>query len=92
VSGFTSEADRLEDQVVSVFNDLDIALEAASTNWKHVAKLSIYLSRTQNIDVLKNLLKKANRLDLDKTEFELVDGFARDKGLLEAETTALIAG
>jgi hypothetical protein len=31
-------------------------------------------------------------LELSKTEFEFVDGFARDKGLLEAEPTALIAG
>ena len=55
-------------------------------------RLSVYLSRTQNLEVLKNLLREANRLDLNKTEFEFVDGFARDKGLLEAEPTALIGG
>ena len=92
ISGFTSELDRLEDQVPAVLADIDDALKAASTSWTHVARLSVYLSRTQNLEVLKNLLRKANRLDLAKVEFEFVDGFARDKGLLEAEPTALIGG
>jgi enamine deaminase RidA (YjgF/YER057c/UK114 family) len=90
VSGFTSEADRLEEQVVAIVRDIDNVLQAASTHWKRVVKISVYLSRSQNIDVVKNLLDKTNRLDVDKTEFELVDGFARDKGLLEIEPTALI--
>jgi enamine deaminase RidA (YjgF/YER057c/UK114 family) len=92
VSGFTSELDRLENQVSAVLADIDEALKAASTSWEHLARLTVYLSRTQNLEVLKNLLRKANRLELTKTEFEFVDGFARDKGLLEAEATASIAG
>jgi enamine deaminase RidA (YjgF/YER057c/UK114 family) len=92
VSGFTSELDRLEDQVSGVLGDIDDVLKAASTSWKQVVRLSVYVSRTQNLEVLKNLLREANRLELSKTEFEFVDGFARDKGLLEAEPTALIAG
>lgn len=92
VSGYTSELDRLEDQVSAVLGDIDNALKAASTSWNHVARLSVYVSRTQNLEVLKNLLREANRLELSKTEFEFVDEFARDKGLLEAEPTALIAG
>jgi enamine deaminase RidA (YjgF/YER057c/UK114 family) len=90
VSGFTSEADRLEEQVVAIVRDIDNVLQAASTSWKRVVKISVYLSRSQNIDVVKNLLDKTNRLDVDKTEFELVDGFARNKGLVEIEPTALI--
>ena len=70
--------------------DIDGALKDASTNWKDVAKLSVYLSRTQNLEMLKDLLRKANLLDLSKIEFELVDGFARNKGLIEIEPTALI--
>jgi enamine deaminase RidA (YjgF/YER057c/UK114 family) len=90
VSGFTLELDRLEDQVSAVLSDIDDVLKAASTSWKQVVRSSIYVSRTQNLEVLKNLLREANRLELSKTEFEFVDGFARDKGLLEAEPTALI--
>lgn len=92
VSGFTSELEGLEAQLPAVLADIDDALKAASTSWRHVARLSVYVSRTQNLEVLKNLLREANRLDLSKTEFEFVDGFARDKGLLEAEPTALISG
>ena len=88
VSGFTSELDRLENQVPAVLADIDEALKAASTSWEHIGRLSVYLSRTQNLEVLKNLLRKANRLELAKIEFEFVDGFARDKGLLEVEATA----
>jgi enamine deaminase RidA (YjgF/YER057c/UK114 family) len=92
VSGYTSELDRLEDQVPAVLADIDEALKAASTSWQRVAKLSVYLSRSQSLELLKELLRKANRLDLTRIEFEFVDGFARDKGLLEAEATALIGG
>jgi enamine deaminase RidA (YjgF/YER057c/UK114 family) len=92
VSGFTSELDRLEDQVPAVLADVDEALKAASRSWQHVAKLSVYLSRSQSLELLKELLRKVNRLDLARIEFEFVDGFARDKGLLEAEATASIAG
>ena len=92
VSGFTSELDRLEDQVPAVLADIDEALKSASTSWQHIAKLSVYLSRSQSPELLKELLRKANQLDLARIEFEFVDGFARDKGLLEAEATALIAG
>ena len=92
VSGFTSELSRLEDQVPAVLADIDEALKTASTSWHHVTKLSVYLSRSQSLELLKELLRKANRLDLARIEIEFVDGFARDKGLLEAEATALIAG
>jgi enamine deaminase RidA (YjgF/YER057c/UK114 family) len=92
VSGFTSEKKRLEDQVPEIFADIDGALRTASTTWNQVDKVSVYLSRTQNLDALKNLLQKANRLKLGKIEFEFVDGFAREKALLEIEATALMGG
>jgi hypothetical protein len=78
--------------VPAVLADVDEALKAASRSWQHVAKLSVYLSRSQSLELLKELLRKVNRLDLARIEFEFVDGFARDKGLLEAEATASIAG
>jgi enamine deaminase RidA (YjgF/YER057c/UK114 family) len=92
VSGYTSELDRLEDQVSAVLDDIDEALKAASTSWNQLVKLSVYVSKTQNLELLKNLLREANRFEFSKTEFEFVNGFARDKGLLEAEPTALIGG
>lgn len=88
VSGFTSELDSLEDQVPAVLADIDEALKTASTSWQNMARLSVYLSRSQSLELLKQLLRKANRLDLTRIEFEFVDGFARDKGLLEVEATA----
>jgi enamine deaminase RidA (YjgF/YER057c/UK114 family) len=90
VSGFTAETDGVEKQVSEVLVDLDGALKFASTSWEQVVRVSVYLSRTQNIDGLRTLLRKANRFDLARMEIEFVDGFARDKGLLEVEVTALI--
>ena len=92
VSGFTAEANGLENQVSEVFLDLDGALKVASTSWEQVVQVSVFLSRTQNVDVLRNLLRKANRFDLAKMAIECVDGFAREKGLLEVEVTALTGG
>jgi enamine deaminase RidA (YjgF/YER057c/UK114 family) len=90
VSGFTAEADGLEKQVPEVLVDLDNALKLAPSSWEQLLKASIFLSRTQSVDGLKDLLRKANRFNLAKMEIELVDGFAREKGLLEIEVTALI--
>jgi enamine deaminase RidA (YjgF/YER057c/UK114 family) len=90
VSGFTAEADGLEKQVSEVLGDLKDALKLASTSWEQVVRVSVYLSRTQSVDGLRNFLRKGNRFDLAKMEIEFVDGFAREKGLLEVEVTALI--
>jgi enamine deaminase RidA (YjgF/YER057c/UK114 family) len=91
VSGFTSEADGLEKQVSEVLVDLDDALKLASTHWEQVVKVSVYLSRTESVDGLRDLLRKANRFDPAKMEIEFVDGFARERGLLEIEVTAFAA-
>jgi hypothetical protein len=42
------------------------------------AEIVCILSRSQKLELLKELLRKANRLDFAKTEFQFVDGFARD--------------
>jgi enamine deaminase RidA (YjgF/YER057c/UK114 family) len=91
VSGFTAEADGLEKQVSEVLVDLEDALKLASTGWEQVVGVSVYLSRTQSVDGLRNLLRRANRFDLAQMKIEFVDGFAREKALLEVEVTALIS-
>ena len=90
VSGFTSEADRLEDQVPEVLAALGDALKNASSSWAQVVKLSIFLSKTEKLDFLKALLAKANALELPKMQFAFVNGFSREPSLLEAEATALV--
>ena len=90
-SGFTSDADTLENQVAAVLRALSIAFGVAATNWSNVVKLSLFLHRSQKLDALKELLEKGTpALDIAKVEFGFVDGYAGDRSLLEVEATAVI--
>lgn len=92
-SGFTSSADTLEDQVPEIVETLAGALALSgvlSQDWKKVGKLSLFLHRSQKLDVLKDLLAKANMLDVHQVEFGFVDGYAGERSLLEVEATAVI--
>lgn len=88
VSGFTASEGGLEDQVPQVLADIEKTLKAAGTDWNRVVKLSGYLHRSQSIEALKALLKKAGKAEVPQTEFGFVDGFAGEKSLLEVEVTA----
>ncbi len=92
-SGITSSTDTLEDQVSEVLKALAGALAvsgALSQNWRKTGKLSLFLHRSQKLELLKDLLAKANWLDVHQVEFGFVDGYAGEKSLLEAEATAVI--
>ena len=91
-SGYTSNADTFEVQVSQVLEAVDSSLVAAGTDWGKVAKLTIFLHRSQKLELLRSLLAKANKLDISKIEFGFVDGYAGEKNnLLEAEATATLA-
>jgi enamine deaminase RidA (YjgF/YER057c/UK114 family) len=89
VSGFTSEADTLEKQVRQVVADLNGALKAASSSVDRIVTAAVFLQRNHSVKTAETILSGASGLGTDAFEFELVDGFARDKGLLEVEVTAL---
>ena len=91
LSGYTSAADGLENQVPQILAAVANGLVAAGTNWGNMVKLSLFLHRSQKIEVLKELLVKAPfSTDISKAEFGFVEGYAGDKSLLEVEATALI--
>ena len=90
-SGYTSNADTFEVQVSQVLEAVDSSLVAAGTDWGNMAKLTIFLHRSQKLEMLRSLLAKANKLDISKIEFGFVDGYAGEKNLLEAEATATLA-
>jgi enamine deaminase RidA (YjgF/YER057c/UK114 family) len=62
----------------------------SGASWSKVVKLSILLDRTQNLEVLRNLLAQGPKVDVPEVEVSFVDGFAGEKYLLEIEATALI--
>jgi enamine deaminase RidA (YjgF/YER057c/UK114 family) len=88
-SGFTSEAATLDRQVSEVLTTLDDAFAKAKTDWSKVVKLSLLLQRGSDIESVKRVLDRANRLTLPEIEFTFVDGFAGEKYLVEIEATAV---
>jgi enamine deaminase RidA (YjgF/YER057c/UK114 family) len=93
LSGYTSDAETLEDQVSQVGNAVAGGLIVAGTQWDKVIKVSLFLHRTQNLETLKELLRRAPPVsDNVQIEFGFVDGYAGQKSLLEVEATALTSG
>jgi enamine deaminase RidA (YjgF/YER057c/UK114 family) len=92
-SGYTSDAERLEDQVSQVVNAVAGGLIVARTKWDKLVKISFFLHRSQKLEALKELLGKEPPLPNGSLiEFGFVDGYAGDKSLLEVEATALLSG
>jgi enamine deaminase RidA (YjgF/YER057c/UK114 family) len=89
VSGFTSELDGQENQAQQVWVELDDALRAASSRRGRIVNISVFLDRNQRLEKAKELLTMASTAGLCAFELERVDGFAREKSLLEVEVTAL---
>jgi enamine deaminase RidA (YjgF/YER057c/UK114 family) len=71
VSGYTSELDRLEDQVPAVLADIDEALKDASMSWQHVAKLSLYLSRSTKPRVAEGVVAKSKSIGSRKNRIRV---------------------
>ena len=90
VSGFTSQAGNIDQQVPAVLADLSNTLKATSTDWSRVVRLSVFVEKMQNLDRLKSLLAGTDPVDAGKVEFSFVDGFAGEQSLLEIEATATI--
>jgi enamine deaminase RidA (YjgF/YER057c/UK114 family) len=91
-SGYTSDADNLNDQVPDVLKAITSA-RAVSGGLAHdfakTGRLSVFLRRDQSIDVVKAMLAKESWIDPEHVDYRLVDGFAGEKYLLEIEATGL---
>lgn len=93
LSGFTSEAETLEDQVAQVLNAVAGGLIVAATGWDRLIKLSVFLQRGQKLQTLNNFLEKGPVIpEACQLELGWVDGFAGDKHLVEIEATAACPG
>lgn len=92
LSGYTSDAATLEDQVPKVINAVASGLTVAGTKWDKLVKLSLFLHRSQKLETLKDLLGKGPPLPANcQIEFGFVDGYAGEKSLLEVEATAAMS-
>ena len=88
-SGFTSEAQTLQEQTVEVLGTIDDALSRALTDWTRVVKLSAFVQRGQDLEIVRRAVRQAGNSNIPLIDFTSVDGFAGEKYLLEIEATAL---
>jgi hypothetical protein len=91
-SGYTSDADTLNDQVTDVLKTITGARAISgglTQDFTKTGRLSVFLHRSQSLSVVKDLLAKETWIDLANVEFRFVDGFAGEKYLIEIEATAL---
>ena len=88
-SGFTSDAGTLAEQVPDLLRALAHAYAGSGVSWSKVVKLSIFLQRSQKLELLRNVLAQGPKLNVPEVEITLVDGFAGEKYLLEIEATAV---
>ena len=89
LSGFTSDAEALEDQVAEIFKAVAGGLMVAATGWDKLIHLSVFLRGDQKLDMVKSLITKQLAIPAGcQLEFSLVDGFAGDRYLIEIEATA----
>jgi len=92
LSGYTSAAEALEDQVPQVINAVAGGLTVAGTRWDKLVKVSLFLHRSQKLETLRNLLGKGPVFPANcQIEFGFVDGYAGEKSLLEVESTAAVS-
>jgi enamine deaminase RidA (YjgF/YER057c/UK114 family) len=90
LSGYTSDAGTLGEQVSQVVNAVVGGLIVAGTQFDKAIKLSLFLHRSQNLETLKELLRRYPPVQKNlQIEFGFVDGYAGEKSLLEVEATAL---
>jgi enamine deaminase RidA (YjgF/YER057c/UK114 family) len=93
LSGYTSAAETLETQVSEVIKAVAGGLMVAGSMWDKLVKVSLFLHRSQKLEVLKVLLGTGPALPANcQVEFGFADGYAGDKSLLEIEATALAGG
>jgi len=91
-SGYTSDAETLNDQVSDVLKAITSA-RAISGGLTHdfakTGRLSVFLRRDQSVDGVKAIIARETWIDSQKVDYRLVDGFAGEKYLLEIEATGL---
>lgn len=70
-SGFTSEAPSLKKQVVGVLAAIDSALVRAKSDWSRLVKLSVFVQRGQDLEIVRRVLTSASRMNISEIEFSL---------------------
>lgn len=90
LSGVVAAGPSFDKQLAEILAEIDGSLSECGTSWDKVTSAAYFLHRSQNLELLKELLAKQGRLGIPKVEFCLVDDFAPEVTWIEVEVTAKI--
>ncbi len=90
LSGVTSIVSGLANQVADIVPRLTESLAMAGSSWDRVVRLSFFMHRSQDVDVLRQAFDDCAKAPNAQCEITFVDGFSAVEKLLEVETTALV--
>jgi enamine deaminase RidA (YjgF/YER057c/UK114 family) len=88
LSGVTAVLPALEDQLMDILPRISASLADAGSSWDRVVKVSFYLHRSQRLETLRALFRKAVAAEIPRMEYCFVDGYSAEGKLIEIETTA----
>ena len=88
LSGVTAVLPTLEDQLADILLRISSSLADAGTSWNQVVRVSFYLHRSQKLETLRALFRKAVAVQIPQMEYSFVDGYSAAGKLIEIETTA----
>ncbi|SRR5213594_493232 len=88
LSGVTAVLPTLEDQLADILPRISSSLADAGTSWNQVVRVSFYLHRSQKLETLRALFRKAVAVQIPQMEYSFVDGYSAAGKLIEIETTA----
>ena len=88
LSGVTAVLPTLVYQMADILPRIEGSLRDAGTSWDKVARVSFYLHRSQNLQTLRDLFRKAVKANIPQMEYAFVDGYSAEGKLVEIEVTA----
>src|SRR5215208_5363809 len=92
LSGVTSARPTLPEQVAEALAEIGESLARAGSGWERAVLLTCFLDQRQSLAALQQLLRPAIGIAATlPLEYEHVEGFAGEQGLVEIEVTASLA-
>ena len=88
LSGVTTVLPTLAEQFDNIFPRITGSLTDAGSSWEKVARVSLYLHRSQTLENLKTLVARHVTAQVPQLEYCFVDGYSSEGKFCEVEVTA----
>ena len=90
LSGVTTVLASLDEQLDNILPRIEDSLKNAGSSWDRVAKVSLFLHRSQRLETLKELFSRRISAKIPAMEYSFVDGYSSEGKLCEVEVTATL--